>query len=129
MKDKVDHQIITAMSKPLENYLRTYRKRAGLSQMEVAYLLGAQSGSKVSRYERLARRPTLETAFAFEIIFGATGADLFAGVHAEVEHEVKKRARRLKRKLLKRSGHRRKIAVIGAILESSDEEIKYVPME
>ena len=31
------------MGKHLDNYLLTYRKRAGLSQDEVAFLLGSQS--------------------------------------------------------------------------------------
>ena len=45
------------MASYLHNYLRTYRKRAGLSQAEVAFLLGCHSGAKVSRYEHAARRP------------------------------------------------------------------------
>ena len=39
------------MPHKLENYLRTYRRRAGLSQDEMAFLLGTKSGTKVSRYE------------------------------------------------------------------------------
>src|SRR5258708_38807061 len=50
----------------LHNYLRAHRKRLGLSQDEVAYLLGAESGAKVCRYERLVRGASLETALAFE---------------------------------------------------------------
>lgn len=46
-------------SQPLFNYLLTYRKRSALSQEEVAYLLGAQSGAKVCRYERLQNTFTL----------------------------------------------------------------------
>jgi|SRR6266576_4678451 len=59
------------MSHKLENYLRTYRKQSGLSQDEVAFLLGCQTGTKVSRYERFARKPSLETLFAYEVVFGA----------------------------------------------------------
>jgi len=59
------------VSHKLENYLRTYRKQSGLSQDEVAYLLGCQNGTKVSRYERFARKPSLETLFAYEVVFGA----------------------------------------------------------
>jgi transcriptional regulator with XRE-family HTH domain len=83
----------------LPNYLRTYRKRAGLSQDEVAFLLGCRSGAKVSRYERLARRPSLETAFAYEAVFGVPARELFAGVYEKVEHEIRKRARILAEKL------------------------------
>jgi hypothetical protein len=45
----------------LPNYLRTYRRRACLSQDEVAYVLGCRSGSKISRYENCSRLPTPET--------------------------------------------------------------------
>ena len=67
------------MPHKLENYLRTYRRRAGLSQDEMAYLLGTRSGTKVSRYERLWRAPSLDTAFAYEVIFDTPARDLFAG--------------------------------------------------
>jgi len=83
------------MASRLPNYLKTYRKRAGLSQDEVAFLLGCKSGAKVSRYERLARRPSLETAFAYEALFGVPARELFAGVYQKVEGEIAKRARAL----------------------------------
>jgi hypothetical protein len=37
----------------------------------VAILLGCKKGTKVSRYERFARKPSLETLFAYEVVFGA----------------------------------------------------------
>jgi transcriptional regulator with XRE-family HTH domain len=79
----------------LPNYLKTYRRRAGLSQDEVAFLLGCQSGAKVSRYERLARQPSLETALAYEAVLGIPVRELFAGVYEKVEGEINKRARLL----------------------------------
>ena len=74
------------MAHRLPNYLRTHRKRAGLSQDEVAFLLGCRSGAKVSRYERLARRLSLETAFAYEALFGVPARELFAGVGVAEAH-------------------------------------------
>jgi DNA-binding XRE family transcriptional regulator len=65
----------------------------------VAFLLGCQSGAKVSRYERFNRKPSLETAFAYEAVFGAPSRDLFAGVFQKVEEKIKKRAQLLSRKL------------------------------
>src|SRR3989442_14472028 len=87
------------MAHRLPNYLKTYRKRAGVSQDEVAFLLGCRSGAKVSRYERLASRPSLETAFAYEALFGVPARELFAGVYEKVEEQIKKRARILAGKL------------------------------
>lgn len=111
--------------KALENYLRMHRRRAGLTQADVAYLLGVQSSGKVSRYERFARRPALETAVAFEIILGVPIGDLFAGVREDVEHEVKKRARRLRRRLLQRQTNCRQLAAVTAILDRSNEDVSY----
>ncbi len=114
--------------KALENYLRTHRKAAGLTQREVAYLLGMQSASKVSRYEHFDRRPPLETAIAYEIVFAIPIRELFAGVHEHVEHEVKKRARRLHHRLAHQDVHRRKLAALNALTKRSDD-ITYEPVQ
>lgn len=81
------------------NYLRAHRKRTGLTQDELALLLGCKSGTKVSRYERLTREPNLETAFACQAIFGVPAHELFPGIYQNVEQIIKKRAELLKEKL------------------------------
>ena len=82
------------MSSPrLPNYLRANRKRLALSQDEVAFLLGAQSGAKVCRYERFVREPTLETALAYQAIFKRSVSELFGGLYQKVEGEVTERAK------------------------------------
>jgi transcriptional regulator with XRE-family HTH domain len=75
----------------LENYLRTYRKKAGLSQREVAFLLGCEDGAQVSRYEKRRRLPPLETALACEAIFGIPISELFAGMRRSVGRDIEKR--------------------------------------
>jgi len=87
------------MSRRTHNYLRTYRKRAGLTQDELALLLGCTSGTKVSRYERLTREPNLETAFACQAIFGVPAHELFPSIYQNVEQIIKKRAELLKERL------------------------------
>jgi transcriptional regulator with XRE-family HTH domain len=86
-------------SPKLPNYLRTYRKRIGLSQEDLAFLLGCRSGAKVCRYERFSRVPTLRVALAYEVIFRAPARDLFGGLQQKVEQEVSIRAEFLARKL------------------------------
>jgi transcriptional regulator with XRE-family HTH domain len=71
------------------------RKRLSLSQDEVAFLLGTQSGSKVSRYEHFASKPSLETALAFEVIYQRSTSELFGGLYQKVEQEVMARAKTL----------------------------------
>jgi hypothetical protein len=65
----------------------------------VAFLLGCQSGTKVSRYERYTRKPNLETLFAYEMVFAAPARELFAGVYQKVEKKIQNRAQFLTRKL------------------------------
>src|SRR4051794_36052820 len=83
----------------LKNYLRTYRKRTGLSQAEVAFLLGASDSANFCRYEAFLRDPSLQTALACEAIFRVPIRDLFGGMYEEAEQEVLERARRLSEKL------------------------------
>lgn len=89
----------------LQNYMRTHRKRAGLSQDEAAFLLGLSGGDKVSRYERRSRLPSLETVLAAEAVFGVPASELFAGLFEEVEEETRKRARDLAKSLVKGGGN------------------------
>ncbi|HEX3799297.1 MAG TPA: helix-turn-helix transcriptional regulator [Verrucomicrobiae bacterium] len=86
-------------SSHLPNYLKTHRKRLGLTQDEIAYLLGVKSGSKVSRYESFSRVPNLETALAYKVIFGRPANELLAGIYHKIEKEVAARAKTLERKM------------------------------
>ncbi len=87
------------MSQRLNNYLRTYRRRSGLYQEDVALLLGCENGSKVSRYECSAREPSLENTLAYEAIFGIPIRELYAGMYQKVEEKTMRRAKELLQKL------------------------------
>lgn len=78
--------------KRFDNYIRMYRKQRGLSQDELAFLLGWKSGSAVSRLEQGRRKPPLEILLAMEAIFGIPIRELFAGRFQKVESAVKERA-------------------------------------
>jgi len=81
--------------KTLSNYLRTIRMRAGLSQDEMAALLGVASGAEVSRHETFRRLPSLKTALRYEAIFGVPLRELFAGEYQKVEKDLQARAQEL----------------------------------
>lgn len=85
------------MPKPLPNYLRTHRRRLGLSQDDIGFLMGLADGAAVSRYERRVRLPTLEGTLAIEAIYGRPTHELFPGVYEEIEALVALRARALLR--------------------------------
>ena len=83
----------------LPNYLRTHRRRLGLSQREVGKLLGDASGTKVSRYENFTRMPNVFTVFACEIVFNQPASELFAGRYEAIRRIVRKRAKQLLKKV------------------------------
>jgi transcriptional regulator with XRE-family HTH domain len=88
-------------SKPprLLNLLRAQRKCSAFSQDEIAFLLGVQRGSKVSRYEQMLRAPELETALAFEAISNRPVAELFPGLFEKVKAAVQARAKELAKRV------------------------------
>ena len=83
------------MNRHLDAYLRTFRRLAGLSQAELALLVGLRSNTTISRFEELKRVPTLPAALALELIFGAPSTDIFPGVLATVKDGLHHRARDL----------------------------------
>jgi len=106
----------------LQNYLRTHRRRHGLSQAEVARLLGAVSGTKTSRYENSTRMPGALTVFAIEIVFGQPASELFAGKYEAVRLAVQARAKRMVEQLNARPSAQskkifRKLALLRTIVE------------
>lgn len=112
-------------SSPLTNYLRKHRKRLGLSQDEVAFLLGTQSGTRVCRNERFVREPSLETALAYEVIFQQPIRELFRGLFRKIEKEVAARAGALAYRTRRQKPNRqtrRKHQVLDRIINKPDDE-------
>jgi transcriptional regulator with XRE-family HTH domain len=72
----------------LTNRLWQARKRRGLGQKQVAYLLDHPDMERISRYERGARLPSLETALKLEIVYGVPLRLLFKELFDELEDEV-----------------------------------------
>jgi DNA-binding XRE family transcriptional regulator len=87
------------MSRKLQNYLRTYRKRYGLSQKDLAFLLGVKDWAKIPKYEKFQHLPNLKTVLACQALFSVPVAELFAGIYEQVEKETSKRAGILQRKM------------------------------
>jgi DNA-binding XRE family transcriptional regulator len=104
---------------PLPNYIRTHRKRAHLTQGEVAFLLGVRDGAVVCRHERFRQHPNLQTVVAYEILFRTPVRTLFGGVNREVEHRLASRVQLLMRRLSRTGGSRlteRKLETLNAVL-------------
>ena len=84
--------------KPI-NYLRSYRLRSGLSQGELAHLLGWKRAEVISRIEKKQRPPTLKLVIACFILFGAPSAELFPDISASIEIDVMARVWELYEKI------------------------------
>lgn len=76
--------------------LRTLRKRSGLSQRELAQLLGFDTGVPVFRHECSRTYPDLWKAVAYEIIFGVPISSQFPSLYRSVEPVIEKRILELK---------------------------------
>src|SRR5688572_3524715 len=76
----------------IQNRLWITRKRRGLEQKQVAYLLNHRTVNQISRYENGSRMPTLLAALKLEIIFGVPARLLFPDLHEQLRAEIRKRA-------------------------------------
>lgn len=81
------------MPRKLPQYLRSERRRSGLTQEDLAVVFDAHEFS-LRRYERSGRLPPLETALAYQAAFGVPVAELFAGTYKKIHNRVRTRARR-----------------------------------
>jgi transcriptional regulator with XRE-family HTH domain len=76
------------MRKRSYSFVRAHRRRWGLSQAELALLLGVASSTTVSRIERSVRTPTATVLVACCILFGLPAPELFTSLHDEIEEVV-----------------------------------------
>lgn len=81
--------------KNLNTYLRTLRKQSGLSQMELAYLLGFGTESLVGKHERWERAPSFGNLMAYEHVFQKSSRQMFLGMYEKVGKRVDVRAEKL----------------------------------
>src|SRR5450432_2883804 len=72
----------------LVNYVRAHRKRAGLSQREVALILGYGDEGVISRHELFRTVPPLLVALGYEAIFRTAVSDLFPGLRETIEQAI-----------------------------------------
>ena len=77
----------------------SYRLRSGLSQGELAHLLGWKRAEVISRIEKKQRPPTLKLVIACFILFGAPAAELFPDISASIEIDVMARVWELYEKI------------------------------
>jgi len=123
----------TQADERVPNYLRTHRKRIGLTQRELAEALGFYDESLVSRHERFESTPPLAIAIGYEIVFRVPVSEIFAGLRDQVQKDVESRLRDLRDVLGERSVKDRGAMAVGRKLmwlsERWDAEDDYASQE
>jgi transcriptional regulator with XRE-family HTH domain len=71
----------------LRTYLRALRLQSGLSQLELAALVGVHCDS-ISDYERERRGIPAKLIIAGELLFGLSAAELFPAFYRTIEDEI-----------------------------------------
>ena len=99
LKKRSGRQYTLNMTNPLVNYLRAQRKRVGLSQRELAFLLGYASEDAISKHELFQSVPPLIMAFGYQAIFRVPISDLFAGLREAVESAIENQIAEFENKL------------------------------
>ena len=98
-------------------YLRTLRRRSGLSQRELAEVLGFHSETSVARHERSITIPNLLTAIGYEVVFNVPATQIFPGLYDTVETGIEERLARMEEELQQRSAKGRDAAATARKLE------------
>ena len=74
------------------NLLRTYRRTWGLTQEQVAFLLGYADRGPIPFYEADSRRISLANALGYSILFDVPISDLVPDVTTEVSETILRQA-------------------------------------
>lgn len=77
------------------NHIWKYRKRKGLGQKRIAYLLGHASSTQLSKWERGKILPNLENALKLAYILEVPIESLFSDLYTDLGHDVVRKDRTL----------------------------------
>ncbi len=83
------------MKEPFNTYLRRERRKYGLSQGDLACILGIQSRSFISMLEQGERSPSADQMLALKLLFGAEDAYLFPALYHRIQRGFKSNIVRL----------------------------------
>jgi DNA-binding XRE family transcriptional regulator len=73
---------------PLTNYLRAHRLKTGLTQDDVAMILGSLNRDTISRHERMELLPSLVIALSYEVIYRVPVSEIFSGLAETIEFNI-----------------------------------------
>lgn len=102
---------------PLANYLRAQRHKTGLTQDDVARILGLDSRGILSHHERFAFVPTLIVALSYQTLYRVPVSEIFSGLMETVELQVEMQLAEFERVLGEQSASGPRAAAIARKLE------------
>lgn len=111
-----------------KNYLRSRRKKIGLTQRDLGFILGQKSGSKVSLLEAGRSAPTIRDAIAFRRLFRQSVEELWPDFTKDLETTVDSGIRRLIDRLQKTQiGSSRKRLRADLVLRELESIVEELP--
>lgn len=99
------------------NFLRSHRKRSGLSQKELARLVGYPDETAVSRHEQLRVTPSLDVALRYQAVFRVEISVLFPAAYGAACEIVEASIEELKDELHNSSAKGRAAAMVARKIE------------
>jgi transcriptional regulator with XRE-family HTH domain len=88
------------MNEPYHTALRHHRRSAGLSQLEVARILGVGGRSYISMLESGDRVPTVRDTIILSLLFGIEGQVVFPQVYISIGELFKSNAKKCLEEML-----------------------------
>jgi DNA-binding XRE family transcriptional regulator len=83
----------------LTSYLRSHRMHAGLTQQELAEIVGFIANHQISKHERSRSIPTLLVSLSYSAIFCVPVEQLFPGMNETIQFNIDDRLARMENSL------------------------------
>jgi transcriptional regulator with XRE-family HTH domain len=99
------------------SYLRSHRRKSGLSQRELAGILGYLTEVQISRHERSVAIPGLMIVLGYEAIFRVPVSEMFPGLYRTIEAGIEERLAILENELQRSTAKGRQAQSIARKLE------------
>ena len=97
--------------------MRVLRRRLGLTQKELAYLVGYESDTQISHIENGSRTPQLAEVLVIELVFGIPAVTIFPEVRFAVSSRVRRRVTHVLNSLERSGAAPRRLSYKAAQLE------------
>ena len=100
----------------LASRVRSHRKRAGLSQKDLARIVGLAE-ARISRHERFGIVPPLAVALSYEAVFGVAVRDLYPRLYEDVSQRVEAELTAMETELQQTTAKGRQASAVARKLE------------